>query len=637
MNLITLQNITKSYGERTLLDNISISINEGEKIGLIGVNGTGKSTLLRIIAGVENYDSGNIITSNNLVLNYLPQLTSFDEDATVLEQIFKEDSPLMNLVREYEHVLNMSENNPTDSSLQEKLLALTSKMDELNAWQFESDAKTILTKLGISDFEAKISTLSGGQKKRIALAGALIYPSNLLILDEPTNHIDSDTVTWLEQYLNNRKGSVLMITHDRYFLDRVTNRILELSKGNIYAYTGNYSIFLEKKLEREELERSQENKRQSLLRNELAWIQRGAKARTTKQKARIQRFEELNSVEFDNTNNKVEISSASTRLGNKVIEIENISKAYNDKLLIDSFSYIFSKNDRVGIIGQNGVGKSTLLNMCVGRILPDSGTVNIGETVKIGYLNQENTDMVDSMRVIDYIREAGEFVKTSDGELISASKMLERFLFSPELQWTFISKLSGGERRRLNLLKVLMSAPNVLILDEPTNDLDIETLTILEDYLDDFQGVVITVSHDRYFLDRVADKLLVLDGTGQVKHHVGNYTEYVEKYGSITKEKVDNTTSKIEKNSEPKERQKVKALKFTYKEQKEFDEIDNVIASVEAQIADTDEQINSAGSNYELLQKLIAEKEELSEKLDFLYERWTYLNELAEKIANQKK
>lgn len=635
MNLISLENICKSYGEKIILNNISLGINEGEKIGVIGINGTGKSTLLKITAGAENYDSGNIITSNALTVNYLSQNTSFDENATVLEQVFRGDSPLMKVLREYENTLKSLEKNPNDEDRQKKLLDLTAKIDSLNAWQIESDAKTILTKLNIFDFDAKVATLSGGQKKRIALAGALITPSNLLILDEPTNHIDNDTVAWLENYLNNRKGALLMITHDRYFLDRVTNRILEISNGNLYSYAGNYSTFLEKKSEREELNNALEDKRKNLFRRELAWIRRGAKARSTKQKARIQRFEEIKNTEFDKASDKVQISSASTRLGKKVIELENINKSFENKKIIDNFSYIFSNNDRVGIIGANGIGKSTFLNICAGIIKPDSGEVHIGETVKIGYFSQENKEMNESLRVIEYIKEVGEFLKASDGETLSAATMLERFLFTPEMQWTPISKLSGGEKRRLQLLRVLMSAPNVLMLDEPTNDLDIETLTVLEDYLEDFSGTVIAVSHDRYFLDKAFKKLLIFKGNSSIDYYTGNYTEYMDKCEIEKQEEEIKEPSKKDIKSNYKEN-KNKPLKFSYKEQKEFDEIDDVIADVENKIQVVDSKINSAGSDYELLQKLFEEKKELQEKLDYLLDRWTYLNELAEKIESAK-
>jgi ATP-binding cassette subfamily F protein uup len=636
MNLISLENICKSYGEKNILNNICLGINEGEKIGLIGVNGTGKSTLLKIIAGEESYASGNIITANSLTINYLSQNTHFQEDATVIEQLFKGNSPVMNVLREYESTLKSLEKNSEDKTNQKKLLDLTTKMDALNAWQIESDAKTILTKLNIFDFDAKVSTLSGGQKKRIALAGALITPADLLILDEPTNHIDNDTVDWLENYLNNRKGALLMITHDRYFLDRVTNRILELYNGNLYTYSGNYSVFIEKKLERESLENILESRRANLFRRELSWIRRGAKARSTKQKARIQRFEELKDNKIDKTPDKVQMSSASTRLGKKVIELENISKSFEKRELIDNFSYIFSPNDRVGIIGLNGIGKSTFLNICAGKLKPDSGELSIGETVKIGYFSQENNELNETLRVIDYIKEAGEFVKASDGETLSASAMLERFLFTPEMQWTPISKLSGGEKRRLQLLRVLMEAPNVLMLDEPTNDLDIETLTILEDYLDSFSGAVISVSHDRYFLDKTCKKLLIFHGNCTIEHYTGNYSDYIEKSQMEKKEEAADTAEKNLKPNYKEEKKKNKVLKFSYKEQKEFEEIDGLIENVESELKNIDSQINSTGSNYDLLQKLLPLKKELKERLDYLLERWTYLNELAEKIESAK-
>lgn len=636
MNLISLENICKSYGEKIILNNICLGIDEGEKIGVVGINGTGKSTLLKIIFGDEPYNSGNIITANNLTINYLAQNTYFHEDATVIEQLFKGNSPVMELLREYESTLKSLEKNSEDESNQRKLSDLTTKMDALNAWQIENDAKAILTKLNIFDFNAKIGTLSGGQKKRVALAGALITPADLLILDEPTNHIDNDTVDWLENYLNNRKGALLMITHDRYFLDRVTNRILELHNGTLYSYSGNYSIFIEKKMERESLEDILESRRENLFRRELSWIRRGAKARSTKQKARIDRFEELKDSKIDKTSDKVQISSASTRLGGKVIELENISKSFENKKLIDNFSYIFSKNDRLGIIGLNGIGKSTFLNICAGKIKPDSGEISIGQTVKIGYFSQESTELNETLRVIDYMKEAGEFVKASDGETLSASEMLERFLFTSEMQWTPISRLSGGEKRRLQLLRVLMEAPNVLMLDEPTNDLDIETLTILEDYLDSFSGAVIAVSHDRYFLDKTCEKLLIFQGNCTIAHYTGNYSEYIEKSQMEKKEETTDTDKNHVKPNYKEEKKKNNILKFSYKEQKEFEEIDGLIENVESELKAIDSQMNSTGSDYYTLQKLLSSKKDLKERLDYLLERWTYLNELSEKIEKAK-
>jgi ABC transport system ATP-binding/permease protein len=634
MNLLSAENISKSYSEKQLLNNISLGINEGDKIGLIGVNGTGKSTFLKILAGVEYPDDGRVITGNSVKIEYLSQNPNFDIDATVLEQIFNGDTPVMRLLREYEEALQ----NPNEDS--EKIIKLTHKMDAMNAWSIESEAKTILTKLGISDFSARVGSLSGGQRKRIALAAALINPSDLLILDEPTNHLDNDTIDWLEQYLNKRKGAVLMITHDRYFLDRVVNEIIELDSGNLYLYKGNYSVFLEKKAEREELEAASEKKRQSLFKKELAWIRRGAKARTTKQKARIDRFETLSEQLTDISEEKLEISVGSSRLGKKVVELEHISKAFADKKVIDDFSYIVLRNDRVGIVGPNGSGKSTLMNIIAGKVNQDSGTVEIGETVKIGYYSQETHHMDDNMRAIEYIKEAAEFIENAEGYKITASQMMERFLFSGTMQWTPIAKLSGGERRRMYLLRVLMEAPNVLLLDEPTNDLDIETLTILEDYLEDFQGAVISVSHDRYFLDRMAEKIFLFEGAGKIKQYTGNYSEFREaadEEEELISKTVDKNKAAVNKNSEAVDKNKEKPLKFSFKEQKEYDEIDSVVSGLESKIEETENKINKAGSDYSLLQQLIAEKEELEKQLEEKMERWVYLNELAEKIAEAKK
>lgn len=636
MNLISIENICKSYSDKILFDNVSLGINDGEKIGLLGVNGTGKSTLLKIISGLEVPDSGKIIVGNDISIEYLSQNPEFYNDLTVIEQIFKGNSPIMKLIREYECTLEKLNSNSNDELLQKSLINLNQQMDAMNAWQLESEAKAVLTKLGISDFNVKVGILSGGQRKRIALASALINPSDILILDEPTNHMDNETVEWLEEYLNKRKGSLIMVTHDRYFLDRVVNKIIELDNGKLFGYMGNYTKFIELKIERQEQLESSERKRKSLFRRELEWIKRGAKARTTKQKARIDRFEQLKEDKLEIRSDKIEISTLSARLGKKIIELENITKRFSKGTIIDNFSYTFAKNDRVGIIGENGKGKSTLVNIITQKLKPDSGSVEIGETVKIGYFSQESEEMNQNLRVIEYIKEEAEYVTTSDGKHISASQMLERFLFSPNAQWTPISKLSGGEKRRLYLLRVLMASPNVLVLDEPTNDLDIQTLTILEGYLDEFPGVVIVVSHDRYFLDRVVDKILSFKENGLIEHYVGNYSDYQEfikdKPISIEDNKIK---IKIEK-SDSESNEKKKPLKFTFKEQKEYEEIDEIISNLEEELSNINNEINSAGSNFEALQELVKIQKDIESKLDEKLERWTYLNELAEKIENNK-
>ncbi len=636
MNLLTAENISKSYSEKQLLEKINLGINEGDKIGLIGVNGTGKSTLLKIIAGVEKADQGEVIKGNSVRIEYLPQNPYFDPEATVLEQVFKGSSKIMGLIREYEEAVH---NQETSS---DKITNLAQEMDLMDAWHVESEARSVLTKLGCTDFSAKIGALSGGQKKKIALAAALVNPSELLILDEPTNHLDNATIDWLEQYLNKRKGALLMITHDRYFLDRVANHIVELDGGNLFLYKGNYSYFLEKKLEREEIAEVNKQKKQRLLRKELAWIKKGARARTTKQKARIDRFNKLSENVVDEKADRLDISVASSRLGKKIIELDQISKAFDNGRVIDNFSFILPRDDRVGIVGPNGIGKSTLLNIIYGKIQPDSGKVDVGETVKIGLYSQEIQHMDGSLRVIEYVKETAEFLSTAEGHRISASQMLERFLFSPALQWSPIEKLSGGEKRRLNLLKVLMEAPNVLLLDEPTNDLDIETLTVLEDYLEDFKGAVIAVSHDRYFLDRMAEKILSFEGSGHIVQYMGNYSSFKEKssqgQNEVKKDANKNPSSQGKTNSKTAPgRKKEKPLKFTYKEQKEFEDIDHVIVEIEDQIKNIKDKIDHASDDYVLLQQLLTEKEELEKQLSEKMERWVYLNELAEKIAAGKR
>ena len=639
MNLITLENITKSYSEKILVNNISLGINEGEKIGLIGVNGTGKSTFLKIIAGIEECDSGSITKGNRVRIEYLSQNPDYDNELTVIEQVFRGNSKEMQIIREYEEVLEKINSNTADESLHKKLINLQGEIDSLNLWDLESEAKIVLTKLGIEDFNAKVGNLSGGQRKRVMLASALITPCELLILDEPTNHLDNETINWLEEYLNKRKGALLMITHDRYFLDRVTNRILELDRGRLFSYDGNYSMFLEKKMERLEIEQANEDKRQNLIRKELAWVRRGAKARSTKQKARLDRFHDLTSQEGLVTNDNIEISVMSSRLGKKVIELHDISKTFGDKKIINDFSYIVLRNDRIGIVGQNGVGKSTLIKILEGKLIADSGEVIKGETVKIGCFSQDDSHMNPDMRVLEYVKEAGEYLPTATGDRITASQMCEKFLFDGTMQWTLIGKLSGGERRRLHLLKILMAAPNVLLLDEPTNDLDIETLKILEDYLDDFNGAVITVSHDRYFLDRICNKIFSYEGKGEIKKYEGNYSDYLihkEKDKVVDKEEKTVDKNKISVNKKV-EKIREKKLKFTFKEPKEFETIDSDIEILENKIISLDEEMSKYSSDFSKLQELMKEKEEVEKNLEFKYERWEYLNDLAQKIEESKK
>lgn len=637
MSILSAEKISKSYSEKMLFDEISIGINEGERIGLIGINGTGKSTLLKVIAGLETLDTGRVIYGNSIKIEYLPQNPHFEDGTTILEHVFKGSSPVMKLLREYETALQSISDNPGDSQLEKKLIALTQMMDSMEAWSIETDAKGILTKLGISNYQADVSKLSGGQRKRVAMASAMITPADLLILDEPTNHIDNDTVDWLEKYLNKRKGVLLLVTHDRYLLDRVVNRIIELDGGKLYSYQANYTKYLEMKVEREALAEASQRKRQALIRRELEWISRGAKARSTKQKARIDRFEKLTGQQGPAGNENIEIQAGFSRLGRKIIELENVSKSFPCGEVIKDFSYILLRDDRVGIIGPNGSGKSTLMKIAAQKLEPDTGKVTIGETVRIGLFSQENDDMDESLRVIEYIREQAEFLTTEEGS-ISASQMLERFLFPPSVQWTPISKLSGGEKRRLYLLRILMGAPNVLMLDEPTNDLDIQTLTILENYLDEFPGAVIVSSHDRYFLDRVVDGIFSFEGKGLICQYAGNYTDYSQ----VVQQRrclLEDNGFKVAKDkaNEKIENKKDRPLKFTFKEQKEFDQIDGIITQLEKDIKQVEAQMNESSSDYQRLQQIITEKGQLEKQLDDAIERWTYLNELAEEIERNKK
>lgn len=635
MNLLTMENVSKNYGAKQLLDQVNFSISEGEKIGLVGVNGTGKSTLLKLIMGLDVPDEGKVMVPQRVNLEYLPQNPDFDPEATVLEQVFRGHDPVMNVVRRYAQVLNLLEKEPENVSLEKEMIVLGQQMDASQAWGMESEAKAILSKLGITDLENKINNLSGGERKRVALAGALIHPADLLVLDEPSNHIDMQAIDWLEQKLGKFTGALLMVTHDRYFLERVTNRMIELDSGKLYSYAGNYTVFLEQKLERNEELRNTERKRQSMLRTELEWIHRGARARSTKQKARIDRFEELQEKTPPPASEKIELATASSRLGKKVIELEHIQKGFDKDVLIRDFSYIFGRQDRIGIIGPNGSGKSTLLNLIAGYIAPDQGQVDRGSTVKIGYFTQGLEEMDPSLRVIEYIKEVAEFISLSDGTSMSASQMLQRFLFPVSSHWTPLANLSGGELRRLYLLKILMGAPNVLLLDEPGNDLDIQTLSLLEEYLDEFQGAVITVSHDRYFIDRVTEKLLVFEENGHIQEFL-SYADYQQKVEEaqhhVQKESIDANHKK------PKDRQeKTVVPKFSFKEQKEYEQIDEMVALAERQLEEIQEQMTIALSDYERLQELTKKQQEAEEHLDQLMERWTYLNELAEEIESYKR
>lgn len=607
MNILNAEKISKTYGEKVLFDKVVLGVNKGDKIGVIGVNGTGKSTFLKIIAGIEEPDAGEIVSGRGVTVSYLAQAPQFNPGDTIVGYVIK------------------GKNNAS-----------------------EAEAKTILTKLGITDFDAAINTLSGGQRKRVALARTLVSPAEVLILDEPTNHLDSDMVIWLEEYIKKFKGELIMVTHDRYFLDNVTNRIVELDGGKLYGYDTNYSGFLELKTQREEMERATEAKRANILRRELEWIRRGCQARSTKQQARIDRYEDMKEASrqarasFENK--ALEMNSVSTRLGKKTIELSNICKSFGEKKVIDDFTYIFLRDDRIGIIGKNGCGKSTLMKIITGNLKPDSGSVEIGDTVRIGYFMQENEPLDEKMTVLEFVRSIGECVTTATGKA-TASQMCEKFLFGPKSQWTPISKLSGGEKRRLYLLSVLMSAPNVLILDEPTNDLDIETLEILEDYLDGFAGIVIVVSHDRYFLDRTVDRIFSFEGGGRLKQYEGGFSDYYEKKQAENGIASDGATQSVKEavsgdttSAKPKKyyKERENKLKFTYAEQKEYDTIDDDIASLESKIEELDGEIAGAATQYSRLNELMQEKADVEAQLEHKMDRWVYLNDLAEKIEAQK-
>ncbi len=618
MNILSMEHLEKSYTGRMVLDDASFFLQEGEKVGIIGINGTGKSTLLRMIAGEEEPDAGKITKAANYVVRFLTQNPEYDPEKTALESV-------LDIARKGGYGEN-----------------------EVSGHSPEADAKSLMTKLGIEEFNQKTGELSGGQRKRLALVAALIAPGDILVLDEPTNHLDSEMSTFLEDYLKKYKGSLVMVTHDRYFLDSVTNRIVEVDKGKLYSYDENYTGYLMRKAEREDKLLAAERKRQSILRKEIAWIQRGARARSTKQKAHIQRYEELRDREAPEFDSQVQMGSVTTRMGRTTVELNNISKAYGDKVLLRDFTYNFLKGDRIGFIGPNGSGKTTLMKMIVGETEPDSGEIVIGQTIKLGYYTQEIASdpsqgiayMDPKLRVIDYIRNTAEYVNTTEG-LVSASVMLERFLFTAELQYSPISKLSGGEKRRLNLLRVLMEAPNVLILDEPTNDLDIATMQILEDYLDSFQGIVITVSHDRYFLDRIARRIFAFEGNGFIRQYEGGYTDVEirrrEEGRYDDKEEKSSATETVSKNKEDRKVNAPQKLKFSFKEQREYETIDADIEALEEKIASLDDEIVGNSTNSLKLQELIKLKEETEKELENKMERWEYLMDLAEKIEAQNK
>ena len=638
MSLLTLRSIKKDFGIKELLRDASFTVEEGDKVGLIGTNGSGKSTLLKMIAGLESIDAGQRLVNPSARLIYLPQQPEIDENHTVLEQIFADSGDQMALVREYEELSDkLAHGQGNQTQLMARFSEVSEQMDSTGAWELETNAKIILTELGIEDFSARIGDLSGGYRKRIALATALLSQPDMLLMDEPTNHLDALSVEWLQSYLNRYRGALLLITHDRYFLDRVTNRILEIDRGDLYAYSGNYSYYLEKKALAEESAASTQRKHQGVLRRELEWLSRGPKARSTKQKARTDRVHEMRDREFKQANGKVDIATAGRRIGKKVIEITNVSKSFGDQTLIKDFTYEFSPDDRVGIIGANGAGKSTLMNLATGRLTPDSGTVEIGSTIHIGYFDQHSEDLLNSLnqdqRVIDYLKETAELVTLADGTVITASQMLEKFLFPGSQQYSPIHKLSGGEKRRLFLLQVLLSAPNVLILDEPTNDLDVQTLAILEEYLEEFNGCVIVVSHDRYFLDRTVNTIFSLEPGGNIRQYPGNYSIYLDyKKAEEDAGKIDATS---QKSAKPIDQPVVattttKARKLSYKEKREFETLEAQIPQMEAEKVEIEKTLHrNPPDGFSAVEKLSARMAELEHTIETSTERWLELAELA--------
>ncbi|MDN5306998.1 MAG: transport system ATP-binding/permease protein [Eubacteriaceae bacterium] len=609
MHIAQVENLTKTYGEKTLFSNLNFGIDEKDKIGLIGLNGTGKTSLIKVIAGASPADSGTVTFFGNKRIEYLPQDPAFDESLPILDAVLKMDSPEISLIRDYEETLDLLTESPHDKNLEAKLLTLSQSLDDKSLWDFQAQIKTILSKLGINHLHHKISDCSGGQKKRVALAAALLSDCDLLILDEPTNHLDNETIDWLEKFLMNRQGALLMVTHDRYFLDRIVTKTFELTQGNLYEYSGNYAVFLEQKAVREKMAIASEQKRQNLYRQELAWIRRGARVRSTKQKARIQRFEDLQNQEVDLTQQKLDICLATSRLGKKVIELDHVSKSFAETTVLDDFSMIIGQGERIGIIGNNGLGKSSLLNLITGRIKPDQGQIDIGETVRIGYFSQESETMDQNLKAIEYIRELAETVTDTSGQQISAAQMMETFLFDRDKQWVYIKKLSGGEQRRLYLMGILIQKPNVLLFDEPTNDLDLETLAILESYLDEFPGSVITVSHDRYFLDRTCDKIIAFTGNGQTSIQTGNYSDYLAK-----KSVPDQAAEKAPKKTAGRQPRENNRKGLTYKEKREFEALEKEIPEIEDRLDQIELEMGEDLSDYVKLSNLSTEKDQLENR-----------------------
>ncbi|MEM8534530.1 MAG: ABC-F family ATP-binding cassette domain-containing protein [Chloroflexota bacterium] len=630
MNIISLESISKQFVERPLLRDITFGITAGERVGVVGLNGSGKTTLLKIVAGVEEADSGRVSRVRDLRVAYLSQNPQLDPELTVIEQVFQGDAPQMQLLRTYEQAAAALARQPNDAALQEQVTQLVNDMDAADAWSLEQEARTILSRLGIMELDARVGTLSGGQRKRVAMAASLIFPADFLILDEPTNHIDTETVAWLEGFLSRTTSALLLVTHDRYFLDRVINRIVEVDRGSVYSYPGNYQRFLEQKAERAAQQVNAESRRQTILKKEMVWLRRGAQARTTKQQARIDRINEMQAATPENQRGDIEISVEARRLGKKIVELQGISHYFDDRCLIDKLDLSIAKRERLGIVGPNGSGKTTLLNLIAERLTPTSGTIDIGETVHIAYYDQESVALDESQRVIDYVKEGAEMARTGEGSLVSAAQMLERFLFPSDSHYTRIEKLSGGERRRLYLLRVLMSAPNVLLLDEPTNDLDIQTLTVLEDYLDDFAGALITVSHDRYFLDRTAEHLLAFEGNGRIVSYAGSYSYYAEVLTSQVAARQSEKPGKERQDTNKNQDRSTKPRKLTFKEQRELGELEQRIANLESRQVDLEARIAAASDDYQQLMELTTELEQVGTDLEAAMERWAELAEIAE-------